>query len=131
MNDEEFARAFEACEIPNEAFHHRDHIRLAWIYLKDYGAAGASTRISASIRKYAAHHGATHKYHETVTQAWMRLVAHAMGQLPADASFEAVLAAAPMLLDKTSLNGFYSATVLASEAARSEWVDPDLKPLPS
>jgi hypothetical protein len=130
MNDEEFARAFEACEIPNESFRHRDHIRLAWIYLKTYGSSEAATRISASIRKYAAHNGASHKYHETVTLAWMRLVANAMRQLPTDASFEAVIAVDSKLLDKTSLAGFYSDTVLASDAARNGWVDPDLKPLP-
>jgi hypothetical protein len=37
MTDEEFLRAFEACELSNGCFHHRDHIRLAWIYVHRYG----------------------------------------------------------------------------------------------
>ena len=51
LSDAEFVRAFEACELSNESFHHRDHIRLAWIYLQSYGALEARRRMAAAIRK--------------------------------------------------------------------------------
>src|SRR5882762_3116442 len=98
--DTEFADAFESCELSNESFHHCDHIRLAWIYLQRYGADAAAVRIGAAIRKFAAHYGKTDKYHETITVAWMRLLADAARSLPSSGSFSDVIAAFPKLLDK-------------------------------
>jgi len=125
MTDAEFAHAFENCELSNESFHHRDHLRLAWIYLKRYGEKEAATRIAGSIRSFAAHFGKSDKYHETVTIAWMRLLAH-----EAKGSFEETLVAAPMLLEKNTLGEFYSRDLLQSDRAKKEFVAPDLKPLP-
>jgi hypothetical protein len=130
VTDEEFTQAFETCEIPNAAFRHRDHIRLAWIYLRKYGPTEAATRISVSIRRFAAHNGASHKYHETITVAWMVLVAEAMHRVPDNASFESMIEASPKLLEKNTLSEFYSDAVLKSEAARSAFVEPDMNPLP-
>ena len=130
LTDLEFARAFEACELSNDVFHHRDHIRLAWIYLHRYGEQEARKQIAAAIRKFAAHHGKSDKYHETITVAWLRLVANATARLTPEASFDNLTAAAPDLLDKRSIERFYSAAALASDAARTSWVQPDLQPLP-
>lgn len=128
MTDEEFLRAFEACELSNGCFHHRDHIRLAWIYVHRYGEAEASERIAASIRRFAAHHGKNDKYHETMTIAWMRLVADAARSSTGD--FDEFAQHFPALLDKSALGAFYSDAVLQSDAARNEFIAPDLKPLP-
>ena len=129
MTDEEFVRAFERCEIPNEQFRHRDHLRLAWIYLRRHGRQQAGTRIAESIQRYAAHHGATTKYHETVTLAWMELVYRAMRSMPDAAGFDEILQAFPHLLQKSALAQYYSSGVLESETARRVFVQPDLKPL--
>jgi hypothetical protein len=127
MNDSEFAHAFETCELSNQSFHHRDHLRLAWIYLQRYGEAEARTKIAESIRNFAAHFGKTDKYHETMTIAWLRLLAHeGKGRL----SLEETLAASPMLLEKQTLAAYYSDNLLKSERAKNEFVSPDLKPLP-
>jgi hypothetical protein len=127
MTDDQFARAFENCEITGENFHHQDHIRLAWIYLKRYGPEVAPARIAAAIRAFASHLGKPDKYHETVTIAWMRLI-----QQAADCyTFQQVAAAFPRFLDKSYLNEFYSAETLQSATARESFVEPDKKPLPS
>jgi len=131
MTDDEFADAFETCQLPNALFHHRDHLRLAWIYLRRYGSAEAGARISKSIQRYAAHHGATQKYNETVTLAWLQLVDNAVSRAPTGARFEDALAAFPELLDKSTLGEYYSRAVLDSDAARRIFVQPDLKPLPT
>jgi hypothetical protein len=131
MTDEEFTDAFESCRLPNAQFRHRDHLRLAWIYLKRYGSAAAEARISDSIRKYAAHNGATQKYHETVTLAWLRLVDCAASRAPSGTPFEDVLGAFPELQDKNSLQEYYSRAVLESDSAQGIFVQPDLKPLPT
>ena len=127
MNDDEFVAAFESCELPNEQFHHRDHLRLALIYLRRYGYAGARVRIPEAIRAYAAHHGAPGKYHATITIAWLRLVELAAKGCGAQDIFVAF----PILLQKDALEKCYSLEVLWSEAARVVFIEPDLMPLGS
>jgi hypothetical protein len=129
--DEEFLVAVESCTLPNAAFHHRDHVRLAWIYVCRFGYQAGSERMAASIRRYAAHHGATAKYHETITRAWMDLVQHAVASAKHLATFDAFLAANAALDDPNALAAYYSPELLASPAARQEWLPPDLRSLPS
>jgi hypothetical protein len=124
MDDIEFVRAFESCELPPELFHHRDHIRLAWIYLHQYGAEQATVRIASAIRNYAAHLGVSAKYSETVTVAWMRLLAQAPG-----ATFDEITRDYPQVLSKDYLREFYSDAALSSDAAKTAFVEPDKKPL--
>ena len=71
-SDEEFLRAFEDLSFPADLFHHGEHIRVAWLYLKSSDASRAAERMSEGIRRFANHHGATQKYHHTLTLAWIR-----------------------------------------------------------
>jgi hypothetical protein len=130
-SDEDFLRGFEDLSLPAELFHHREHIRAAWLYLKSSDASRAAERMSAGIRRFANHQGATQKYHHTLTLAWMRLVATSLVETPEDDSFEKFLAAHPELGDKNILGKFYSSELLQSTAAREGWVEPDLQPLPN
>ena len=130
-SDEDFLRSFEDLSLPAELFHHREHIRVAWLYLKSSDASRAAERMSAGIRRFANHQGATQKYHHTLTLAWMRLVAASLVETPEDSSFEKFLAAHPELGDKNILGKFYSNELLQSTAAREGWVEPDLQPLPN
>jgi hypothetical protein len=121
MSDDEFVRAFESCELSPDLFHHRDHIRLARIYIDRLGAAEATKRFRTSIIKFAGHIGKSEKYHETITLAWMKLVIHAVAAAPADL---------PILLDKKYIERFYSPELLATDAARTLFVEPDRSALP-
>jgi hypothetical protein len=67
MSDDEFIAAFENCTIPNESFHHADHVRMAFLYLSRYPVLEALQRFSASLTNFAAAHGKPHLYNETVT----------------------------------------------------------------
>ena len=129
--DEAFMAAVEACTLPNAAFHHCDHLRLAWIYVSRFGYEAGSERMAASIRRYAAHHGATEKYHETITRAWMDLVQDAAARAHHLATFDAFISANADLADPHALAAYYSPERLGSAAARREWVAPDLRSLPS
>lgn len=102
-SDEDFLRAFEDLSFPVELFHHREHIRVAWLYLKSSDATRAAERMSAGIRRFANHHGATQKYHHTLTLAWMRLVASALVETPDGYTFAQFLAEHPELSDKEFL----------------------------
>lgn len=129
MTDLEFTTAFETCALPAEDFHHRDHLRLAWLYLRRYGRDRAAVEIAESIRRFAAHLNASQKYHQTITVVWLELVHLAMQSLPDTATFDDLLEACPELLQKSALAEYYSSGVLNSETARSIFVPPDLKPL--
>lgn len=130
-SDEEFLRAFEDLSFPADLFHHREHIRVAWLYLKSFDASRAAERMSAGILRFANHHGATQKYHHTLTLAWMRLVAAALVETPEGLSFEQFLAGHLEFGDKNLPAKYYSAELLQTNAAREGWVEPDLQPLPN
>jgi hypothetical protein len=130
LDDAEFVRAFESCELPNTSFHHADHVRLAWLYVREHGEQQAAQRMAEAIRRFATFNGAAKKFHYTVTCAWVRLISAASGRTPAAKSFQEFLAAHPELLQPDRLGRHYSPAVLDSPAAREAWVPPDLIPLP-
>jgi hypothetical protein len=53
QTDEEFRQSMERCTMANDAFRHRDHLRLAWIYLRESDLGSAMRRLSQSIKRYA------------------------------------------------------------------------------
>ena len=125
MTDQEFLRAFEEGRIRPSEFHHRDHLRLAWLRVRQLGLAGAAAAVPADSRAFAARHGADRLYHETLTRFWVRIVAHASSP-----TFDATLEQHPLLLDKELPLRHWARETLFGPAARSGWVDPDLRPLP-
>lgn len=129
--DEDFLRAFEDLSFPADQFHHSEHIRVAWLYLKSSDATRAAEFMAAGIRRFANHHGATLKYHHTLTLAWMRLVAVALVETPEGHDFTKFLAEHSELGNKDLLKKYYSPELLQTNAAREGWVEPDLQPLPN
>ena len=131
LGDEEFVRAFESCELAGASFHHADHVRLTWIYVRQLGEEVATDRMLVGIRRFATHNGSPKKFHFTQTCAWVRLIASAQRDSSELTAFLEFVAAHPELLDANALTPYYSKTLLDSPAARSEWVEPDVSPLPS
>ena len=130
LKDNVFVSDFEGLRFPPEQFRHADHIRLAWIYLRQYDYTVAEERMRRGIHRFACHVGATHKYHATITIAWMRLVSVAFQLSSRIDDFGAFVHAHAWLLNKDTLFEFYSRALLMSDAARASWVEPDLKPIP-
>ncbi len=129
-SDQDFREAFESLRIPNEMFHHREHIRLAWVYSRHFPQEQALARMVQGIQAFAKHHGAASKYHHTITVAWMRLVWHAARPAPPAPDFNTFAAAHPHLFNPRLLEDFYSIARLQSDAARHAWFEPDLHSLP-
>jgi hypothetical protein len=129
MSDDAFLRAFEECQLDPSKFHHADHIRLAWLYVKQYGLAEAEARLLNGIRKMAQHAGAPQKFHYTITIAWARIVAATCCESDSCDSFYEWIKIHPELLSRYLLSEHYSAGKLESLQARWGWLDPDLKPL--
>jgi hypothetical protein len=138
LSDREFVAAFESLKLGNDQFRHYDHVRLAWIYLRDTGPDGgidvpqATERMAQGIRAFALHHGGSlEKFHETITRAFVRLVAAHMRETPEMNPFSAFAAANPRLFDPQLPFEFYSRARLMSPEARAGWMDSDLRPLPA
>ena len=129
-SDQDFREAFESLRIVNEMFHHREHIRLAWIYSRRFSQEEALKRMAQGILAFARHHGAAAKYHHTITMAWMRLVWQAVRSGPPVADFHTFAAAHPQLLNPRLLADYYSEIWLQSDAARHACMEPDLRSLP-
>jgi hypothetical protein len=129
LTDQEFIAAMENLAFPAECFHHAEHLRLAWIYDRESGAAGAAARMADVIRRFAEFHNSAQKFHFTLTHAWVRLVAAARSASP-ELGIKDLLSEHAELLDQRLPYAYYSEELLNSARARSQWVEPDLKPLP-
>lgn len=123
-------RVLEAVVNKAGKFGHREHVELAWSYLDRYPLAAAKHAMASAIRHVAAEHGAADKYHETLTLAWIHLVAVHRERWPAS-TFEEFMLRNRQLLDSHLLDEHYSPQVLGSASARAAWTEPDLRALPA
>jgi hypothetical protein len=109
-------------------FDHRQHVKFAWTVLGE-SPESAPSIIADEIRRFADVH-APGRYHETITQFWVKLVAHTRSAARQENDFETHVSLYPVLLDKGALKNHYSSATLDSPRARSEFLEPDLVPLP-
>ena len=129
--DRRFLEAFERCELSEREFRHREHVRLAYIYLRVHDAEAALDLLRTGLRRFLAHLGAPASvYHETLTHAWLLAVAHFMHRTGPTADFEQFAQAASRLFDKDVMHAHYTPELLMSDAARSGFVAPDRDPIP-
>jgi hypothetical protein len=115
---------------PGQGFGHRQHINLAYLAVHRHGMPAAIEKICTWIQQIAAHDGVPHKYHNTVSRAWVELVAHHVAADSPCTGFERFARHNPALFDKQLLTRHYRATTLASDQARHGWAEPDLAPFP-
>jgi hypothetical protein len=126
LSDCEFLERYEAHAL--DGFSHDDHVRMAFLYARRGGAAAAVAG-ARRIRGLAEALGATGKYHDTLTVAWARVVAHRALQSDAP-TFEEFLEAHPQLRRRDLLSAHYTRDLLFSPAARMAFIEPDLVALP-
>lgn len=122
MDDREFVAALESCALPSDAFDHRAHVRLAWLYLREQPLLEALPRFIESLKRYAGSLGASGKYHETITYAFIFLIHERMAEHPAS-TFDEFAAVNPDLFGAI-LERYYLPETLASSLARSVFVLP-------
>ena len=125
MTDEELMQAFESGTL--DEFPHALHVRVAWCYLRRDPILAALPRFRAALQRFAAGKGSPGRYHETITVAYMLLIAERLGsarELP----WEAFAARNPDLLQRqpSALTAFYPEALLASPRARDVFVLPDV-----
>ena len=134
MNDDEFLAAFEARTL--EEFHHRDHIKVTYLYLRRYPLDEAIAKVRSGLQALAVAWGAPtddleRGYHETMTQAWVRLVNLTLSDCGVAECADAFCDQQPKLMQKTHLESFYSRERLISWEAKRGFVEPDLAPFVS
>lgn len=128
MDDNELLEAFSSLTLPPADYHHREHVRVAFTLLRregDLAAAAATFRIL--LQRFAAAAGAKGKYHETLTWAYLALIAERMHGHEYRTSAE-LLADNPDLLDHKSgaIARYYDvAAITQSPVARSVFVLPE------
>lgn len=116
---------FEACTRPNAAFGHREHVRVAWTYLRAESFEKAALRFCTNLRRFAEAHGRKGLYHETITWAYLALVNERRDACPAS-EFDAFAADNPDLFDDANgvLVSLYDRETLGSERARRVFLLP-------
>jgi hypothetical protein len=115
--------------LANGRFGHREHLELAWRYLRAGDVPVARQQMSAAIRHVAAAHGQPDRYHHTITLAWLHLVAVHIRRSRVS-SFDKFIAENPQLLTRDLLSHHFSPATLGASTARQTWVEPDLRELP-
>jgi hypothetical protein len=116
--------AFLHGEIAARDFRHADHVRMAFEVLARHPFLEAAVAVSAALKAMARRAGNPEAYHETITLAFLALIAErrAAGGFR---DYDGFAAANPDLLDKAVLSRWYGPRKLGSETARRTFVLPD------
>ena len=127
MTDQELMDQFERGTLPNECFHHREHVRVAFLYLSLYPALEAIQLFSRALQRFAAAHGKPQLYHETITWALMFLIRERMARSETPLTWDEFSRNNADLLawENRPLSRYYREETLASELARAVFIFPD------
>lgn len=120
---------FVDTSLPAAEFHHEQHVHVAWMFVRRYGMPDALGEFTAAIKRFAAAKGANGLYHETITWAFLLLIAERQACTPVE-TWEAFAAANPDLLSwkPSVLDRYYTTDVLKSDLARRVFVMPVTRP---
>jgi hypothetical protein len=130
VEDKELLERFENRTLRGEGFHHRDHVRIVWLYLQSNSVLETLDRFSAGLKRFAAANGKPNLYHETITWAYVFLIHERIERKEYRQSWSKFVAANPDLFDwkDNILKTYYQEATLRSETARRTFVFPDKLP---
>jgi hypothetical protein len=125
--DDPIVRSFEDLTLPPEEFGHRQHLWVAWCYLRNLPFEEATARFMRHLRAFAGAAGAANKVHVTMTCALLAILDERM-RAPdlRDRGFDELLQAHPLFLDPWEgvLLDHYTREELASPEARARFLLP-------
>jgi hypothetical protein len=113
-------------EIDPTLFPPREHVRMAFEMLRRHDFATTAQHYSQALRLMSSRAGRPQAFNQTLTIAFLSLIAEPLAGAADLPDFAAFLAAHPQLLDKGALVRWYSPERLASELARRTFLLPDL-----
>ena len=126
-SDAELLEGFVSTALPADQFHHEQHVRVAWLFVRNHGMPAALGEFTTAIKRFADAKGAHGLYHETITWAFLLIIAERLARQPA-ATWEVFADANNDLLSwkPSVLSRYYSPELLRSDLARRAFVMPDL-----
>ncbi len=104
-------------------FTHREHVRMAFELLRRYDFPEAALHYSRALEAVTARAGVPGKFHQTITVAFLSLIAERLFE-HGPGTFETFAEAHADLLDAAVLLRLYGAERLASAAARTTFLLP-------
>ena len=130
IDDNTFLTQFENQTLSPIHFRHIGHLRLAWLYLNRHDVETAIGLVCSGIQAYAESLGATTKFHLTITDAIVRIMAKRVDAM-AKKEWDLFLDENRDLVEDalSVLSQYFSKDRLFSEEARTSLVQPDIKPL--
>jgi hypothetical protein len=111
--------AFERATIDPETFHHREHLYVAWCYLRAMPLEDALARYVRHLRQLTIAIGAPQKFHATITWAYVVMLHDAMQRSPG-ATFDELFADHRA----DAIHAHYERAQLDSDDARRRFVLP-------
>jgi hypothetical protein len=128
---ESVVRRFESCDFAKGEFTHALHLAVAAWYASKYTDEEALTRMRSGLLRLTNKFGVK-AYHETITQFWMRI---SRDFLVSETSGSSLAATVNRFIEafaaKDVVYQYYSRELLQSDLVKTNWVEPDLKPISS
>lgn len=117
---------FEQSCAPN-GFHHADHVRMAFAYVSEFPLLEAIAKFSSALKRFALAQGKPNLYHETITWAYLFLIAERIAAANRQEDWREFAHRNPDLLVWKGgiIERYYSKTTLDSDRARRRFVLPD------
>ncbi|HEY3644322.1 MAG TPA: hypothetical protein VGM16_03205 [Gammaproteobacteria bacterium] len=121
--DRELMARFAALSLPKQDFGHAEHVHLAWALLASQPLLAAMRAFRGQLQAFAAHHGATGLYNETITCFYLLLIRERMDALGPDQAWAAFRSANPDLFSspKPFLERWYPAGAAFAPEAKSSF----------
>jgi hypothetical protein len=127
MEDKELIERFESCTLAGADFHHRDHVKVVWLYLRGNSVLETLGKFGAGLKRFAQANRKPNLYHETITWAYVFLIHERMERNREEQSWPRFVEANPDLFDwkDNVLKSYYQVETLSSQRARRMFVLPD------
>jgi len=126
--------AFRSTALPHASWNHRAHLAVALVLARELDRPAVLETMRAGIQRYNAAHGVistpTGGYHETLTRFYMHLVDCYINEVPAADLAEDANRLYLQWGRRDLALEYYTRERLFSEAARADWVEPNLRSLP-
>jgi hypothetical protein len=137
VTDAELLQRFRDCTLTREQWTHRCHVKVAYLHVREHPFDEALSRVRSGIKalnaKNEVEEGPTSGYNETTTHAFLHLIAAVMraydGTFPT-ATADDFCDTHAQLMTRHALRFFYSPQQRMHPLAKTQFVEPDLAPLP-
>jgi hypothetical protein len=124
VQDESFLRSLEDGTLLPQEFGHRSHLRAGFLYLARHDFPSACVAMKRAITAFAERIGKASLYHETLTIAFLALIAERRAEEPDDIDFERFIGKYPELEDLNYFRRYYPLGTLDTPESRRTFVLP-------